>query len=197
VTILERLTHHLSKLPGLGRKSASRIAYYLLGADSAYTEALSRDIRELKERIKPCTICGNYTEENPCPICTDPHRDRSIICVLEQPRDILAIESSREFRGLYHVLMGAISPIDGIGPDDLTFAKLIERLKTEPIKEIIIATNPTVEGETTALYLVKQLQGIDIKITRIALGIPLGGDLEYADSITLARALKGRNIIGE
>jgi recombination protein RecR len=193
VTILERLIHHLSKLPGLGKKSASRIAYYLLGADTVYTEALSRDIRELKQRIKPCRICGNYTEENPCHICTDPHRDKTILCVIEQPKDILAIESSREFRGLYHVLGGTISPIDGIGPDDLTFIQLLERLKTEPIKEIIIATNPTIEGETTALYLVKQLQGTNIKVTRIAQGIPLGGDLEYADSITLARALKGRN----
>ncbi|MCW8965879.1 MAG: recombination mediator RecR [Candidatus Pacearchaeota archaeon] len=196
MTILERLIHHLSKLPGLGKKSASRIAYYLLNADTSYTESLSRDIKELKEKIKPCHICGNYTEENPCSICTDPNRDKSILCIIEQPKDIQAIESSHGFQGLYHVLNGVISPIDGVGPEDLTFLQLFERLKNEQITEIIIATNPTVEGETTALYLVRQLQGTHIKITRIALGIPLGGDLEYADSITLARALKGRNEIG-
>ncbi|MBN2440101.1 MAG: recombination protein RecR [Spirochaetales bacterium] len=196
MTILERLIHHLSKLPGLGKKSASRIAYYLLNADTSYTESLSRDIKELKEKIKPCHICGNYTEENPCSICTDPNRDKSILCIIEQPKDIQAIESSHGFQGLYHVLNGVISPIDGVGPEDLTFLQLFDRLKNEQIQEIIIATNPTVEGETTALYLVRQLQGTHIKITRIALGIPLGGDLEYADSITLARALKGRNEIG-
>jgi recombination protein RecR len=196
VTILERLIHHLSKLPGLGRKSASRIAYYLLKADKTYTESLSRDIKELKEKIKPCRICGNYTETDPCSICTDPGRDKSILCIIEQPKDIQAIESTHEYRGVYHVLQGAISPIDGIGPEDLTFKKLFERIKTEPVKEIIIATNPTVEGETTALYLVKYLKETSIRITRIALGIPLGGDLEYADSITLARALKGRNEMG-
>lgn len=196
MTILERLIHHLSKLPGLGRKSASRIAYYILKADKSFSEALSRDIKELKEKIKPCHICGNYTEENPCSICSDPQRDKSTLCIVEQPKDIHAIESSREFEGVYHVLNGVISPIDGIGPEDLSFSELYERIKNEPIKEIIIATNPTVEGETTALYLVKELEGKDIKVTRIALGIPLGGDLEYADSITLARALKGRNEIG-
>lgn len=196
MTILERLIHHLSKLPGLGRKSASRIAYYLLKADKSYTESLSRDIKELKEKIKSCRICGNYTEADPCSICTDPGRDKSILCIIEQPKDIQAIESTHEYRGIYHVLQGAISPIDGVGPEDLTFKKLFERIKTEPVKEIIIATNPTVEGETTALYLVKYLKDTSIRITRIALGIPLGGDLEYADSITLARALKGRNEMG-
>ena len=195
MTILERLIHHLSKLPGLGRKSASRIAYYILKADRSYAESLSRDIKELKEKIKPCRICGNYTEVNPCSICTDPQRDKSTICIVEQPKDIIAIESSREFQGVYHVLNGVISPIDGIGPEDLSFSALLERITNESIKEIIIATNPTVEGETTALYLVKQLEGKNVKITRIALGIPLGGDLEYADSITLGRALKGRNEI--
>lgn len=193
MTILERLIHHLSKLPGLGRKSASRIAYYLLKAEKTFTESLSRDIKELKEKIIPCRICGNYTETDPCSICTDPAREKSILCIVEQPKDIQAIESTREYRGVYHVLRGAISPIDGIGPEDLTFTKLYERIITGPVKEIIIATNPTVEGETTALYLAKFLKETSVKITRIALGIPLGGDLEYADSVTLARALKGRN----
>jgi recombination protein RecR len=196
VTVLERLINQLSKLPGLGRKSASRIAYYLLKAEKSYTDALSRDIKELKERIKPCSICGNYTETDPCAICTDPGRDKSIICIVEQAKDVMAIESTHEYSGIYHVLTGAISPIDGIGPENLTINKLIERIERQPVKEVIIATNPTVEGETTALYIVKLLKEKGLKITRLALGLPLGGDLEYADSITLARSFKGRNEIG-
>ena len=197
MTILERLTQRLSKLPGLGQKSASRIAYFLLKADQSYIESLSRDMIELKEKIKPCQICGYYTESDICSICNDQQRDKSIICIVEQSKDIRAIESTHEYNGVYHVLEGAISPIDGIGPDDLTFDRLFERIKNITVKEIIIATNPTVEGETTALYLVKNLKDNNIKVTRIALGIPLGGDLEYADSITLARALKGRNEMGQ
>jgi recombination protein RecR len=197
VTTLERLIQHFSKLPGLGRKSASRIAYYLLKADRTFTDSLSRDIKELKDKIRSCSICGNYTEEDPCSICIDTRRDKTLLCIVEQPKDIQAIELTNEFRGIYHVLMGAISPIDGIGPDELTFNKLFHRLENEPIKEIIIATNPTIEGETTALYLAKSLKETKIKLTRIALGIPLGGDLEYSDSITLGRALKGRNEIVE
>jgi recombination protein RecR len=196
VTVLESLIRHLSKLPGLGKKSASRIAYYLLKADNIFIESLSREIKDLKKKIKSCRICGNYTEIDPCALCTDPARDKGVICVVEQPKDIQAIESTREYSGVYHVLQGVISPIDGVGPDDLSFAKLFERIKTGQVREIIIATNPTVEGETTALYLVKYLKETSIKLTRIALGIPLGGDLEYADSITLARALKGRNEMG-
>lgn len=148
---------------------------------------------ELKEKIKPCQICGYYSETDVCSICSDQQRDKSIFCIVEQSKDIHAIESTHEYNGVYHVLEGAISPIDGIGPDDLTFNRLFERIENSTVKEIIIATNPTVEGETTALYLVKNLKNNNIKVTRIALGIPLGGDLEYADSITLGRALKGRN----
>jgi recombination protein RecR len=196
VTVLERLINQLSKLPGLGRKSASRIAYYLLKAEKSYADALSRDIKELKERIKPCSICGNYTETDPCSICTDPGRDKYIICVVEQAKDVMAIESTHEYSGIYHVLTGSISPIDGIGPDNLTIDILMKRIEGQPVKEIIVATNPTVEGETTALYIVKLLKEKGIKITRLALGLPLGGDLEYADSITLARAFRGRNEIG-
>jgi recombination protein RecR len=196
VTVLERLINQLSKLPGLGRKSASRIAYYLLKAEKSYADALSRDIKELKERIKPCSICGNYTETDPCSICTDPERDKYMICVVEQAKDVMAIESTHEYSGIYHVLTGSISPIDGIGPDNLTIDKLMKRIEGQPVKEIIIATNPTVEGETTALYIVNLLKEKGIKITRLALGLPLGGDLEYADSITLTRAFKGRNEIG-
>ncbi|MBN1696702.1 MAG: recombination protein RecR [Spirochaetales bacterium] len=196
MTILERLINRLSKLPGLGRKSASRIAFYLLKAEKSYADALSHDIRELKERIRPCSRCGNYTETDPCSICTDSGRNQSVICVVEQANDLLAIESMHEYSGVYHVLGGAISPIDGIGPQDLTIDNLMKRIEGQTISEIIIATNPTVEGETTAMYCANLLKEKGIKITRPALGLPLGGDLEYTDSITLARAFKGRNEFG-
>jgi len=195
VTILEKVISSFSRLPGIGRKSASRIVYFLLKSDAAFVESFSRGIRELREKIKACSVCGNYTEIDPCNICTDTSREKSKICVVEQPKDIHPIELTKEYTGFYHVLMGVISPIEGIGPKDLTIGKLLSRIKNENIKEIIIATNPTVEGETTALYLVNQLKPFNIKITRLALGLPLGGDLEYADSITLGRALKGRNEI--
>ncbi len=190
---LETLIHNLSKLPGIGRKSASRIAYYLLQANPVYVENLGNSISTIQKKIKTCSICGNYTETDPCKICSDQTRDRHTICVVENPKDVVMIESTHEYRGLYHVLMGAISPIDGIGPGNIRIKELINRIEREEIKEIIIATNPTIEGETTAQYIAELLRGKNVKVTRLALGIPIGGDIEYTDSLTLSRALKNRN----
>ena len=192
MTTLDRLIKNLSRLPGIGRKSAARIAYFLLRSGGTFTADLSREIAELKEKIRECSICGNYTEVDPCEICTDPRRDTSVICVVEQSQDIQTIESTREYDGLFHVLLGVISPIDGIGPDDLTIAKLMNRIREREVKEIIIATNPTVEGDATAMYLVRMLSGSGIAFSRLASGLPVGGDLEYADRLTLARSIKGR-----
>ena len=186
------MIENLAKLPGLGRKSASRIAYFLLRADLSYVQALASDLRELKDKTKPCPVCGNYTEEVPCRICSDSRRDRSTLCVVEEPKDLVSIEMTRQYHGLYHVLMGALSPIDGIGPDDLRVASLLERVRREGIREVILATNPTVEGDTTAVYLADRLKQLGAAVTRLALGLPVGGDLEYADRLTLARALEGR-----
>jgi recombination protein RecR len=192
MTTLDQLIRNLSRLPGIGRKSAARIAYHLLKADRSFTADLAREIGELKDRIRECTICGNYTEIEPCDICTDPRRDQSVICVVEQSQDIQTIESTREFEGLFHVLTGVISPIDGVGPDDLTIGKLIKRVKDGEVREVIIATNPTVEGDATAMYLVRLLSETEVSLSRLASGLPVGGDLEYADRLTLARSLKGR-----
>jgi recombination protein RecR len=192
VTALERIIESLSRLPGLGRKSASRLAYYLLRADGAFVQTLARDLRELKEKIRNCPVCGNYTEEIPCRICSDPQRDRSTLCVVEEPKDLLSVESTHQYHGLYHVLMGVISPIDGIGPESLRVDSLLARVAKEGIREVIIATNPTVEGDTTAVYLASRLKELPVTATRLALGLPVGGDLEYADRLTLARALEGR-----
>jgi recombination protein RecR len=200
VTALDRLIDSLTRLPGLGRKSASRIAYYLLKADASVVQALVRDMREVRERIRPCSICGNYTEEIPCRICSDSSRDRRSLCVVEEPKDLLSIENTHQYHGLYHVLMGAISPIDGIGPEDLRIDSLLKRVREEEAREVIIATNPTVEGDTTAVYLAGRLRELEgegrrISVTRLALGLPVGGDLEFADRLTLARALEGRRAI--
>lgn len=192
MTALERLIAQLAQLPGLGRKSASRIAYYLLKADREVARSLAAGIGELLENIKICSLCGNYTEELPCSICADTRRDRATVCVVEQPKDVHSLEQTREYNGLYHVLMGALSPIEGIGPDQLRIEKLLSRVRREGIREVIIATNPTVEGDTTALYLMERLAGFEVAVTRLALGLPVGGDLEYADRLTLARALSGR-----
>ena len=192
---LERLIGNLSRLPGLGKKSASRIAYYLLRADEALVRALAEDLAGLRRTIRNCSVCGTYTDIDPCGICTDAHRDHSSICVVEEPRDVLTIESIHEHQGLYHVLMGAISPIDGVGPANLRIAGLIERVKNGGVREIILATNPTVEGETTAFYLVKALKDFGVKVSRLAFGLPVGGDLEFADKQTLARSFKGRSTL--
>ena len=190
---LERLIGNLARLPGLGKKSASRIVYYLLRADETLVRALAEDLGRLRQTIRPCGVCGNYTDVDPCGICTDSHRDRSSICVVEKPRDVLTIESIHEHRGLYHVLMGAISPIDGVGPDNLRIDGLVDRVRQGGVQEVILATNPTVEGETTALYLVRALKETGVKLSRIAFGLPVGGDMEFADKQTLARSFKGRS----
>jgi recombination protein RecR len=195
MSILDRLINNFSKLPGIGKKSASRIVYYLLKADKAFVQELSKGIKELKEIVINCHICGNFTEIDPCGICADHQRNKNLLCIVEEPKDIVAIESTHEYFGIYHVLMGVLSPIEGIGPHELRMEQLFERIRTENIDEVIIATNPTIEGETTAQYIVKNIKTPSIKTTRLALGLPVGGALEYADSITLSRAFKGRNLI--
>ncbi len=192
MTILDRLVRNLTRLPGVGKKSAHRIAYYLLRADSHFTRQIAEDIANLQQAIRKCSICGNYTEQDPCDICTAPGRDQSLICVVEQAQDIHTIEETGEFHGLYHVLGGAISPMEGVRAEDLAVDSLLSRIREGGIKEIILATNPTVEGDTTALYLQRLLQEFDIGVSRLATGLPLGGDLEYADRMTLGRSLKGR-----
>jgi recombination protein RecR len=197
VTVLDRLISRLSTLPGVGRKSASRIAYYLLRTDSGFLKELGSDISELKDRIHPCPVCGNFTEVDPCEICSDSGRDRSVICVVEQAQDVHTIDSTNEYRGLFHVLMGVIAPIDGVGPDDLTIPLLMKRIGKGGVREVIVATNPTVEGDATAMYLVRLLQDAGVAVTRPASGLPVGGDLEYADRLTLARSLRSRTRISE
>ncbi|MDR1316805.1 MAG: recombination mediator RecR [Spirochaetales bacterium] len=192
---LDTLVSRLSKLPGIGRKSALRIAYHLLRTDSSFCAALAESIAGLRDKVKTCPDCGSYTEEYPCPLCADPSRDRTLICVVEQPQDIEALESTGEYRGIYHVLGGVISPLEGIGPQDLSIGRLLDRIKTLKTQELILATNPTVEGDTTALYLVKLLENLNIKVSRLALGLPVGGDLEYADRLTLTRSLRGRTLL--
>ncbi len=187
-----RLVEELSRLPGIGPKTASRLTFYLLRAPKEQVKALSQAIGELHEKIVTCEICYNITEASPCPICRDEERDRSLLCVVEEPLDVLAIERTGEYKGLYHVLGGVISPMEGIGPENLKIAQLLRRLESEPVKEVILATNPSLEGESTAIYIRRLLSSFPIKVTRIAHGLPVGGDLEYADQVTLTRALEGR-----
>jgi recombination protein RecR len=187
---LHHLIRQLSRLPGIGSKSAARIAYYLLQSDPGYADSLADDIRNLQHRIRRCSSCGAYTEADPCDICTDPARDRNVICVVEQPQDVSVLEATGAFRGLYHVLGGVIAPIDGVGPEDLSVAELLERATS--VAEVIVATNPTVEGDTTALYVARLLEERGIQVSRLALGLPVGGDLEYADRLTIERSLRGR-----
>jgi recombination protein RecR len=188
---LEELVEKLSQLPGIGRKTAQRMAYHILNLPQEDVFSLAEAIRGVKEKVKLCSICFNLTEEDPCPICTDPQRDRSVICMVEEPKDVLTIDQAGGYNGLYHVLGGVISPLDGVGPEELRVKELEERLK-KGVKEVIIATNPTTEGEATALYLSKLIKQLGIKVTRIARGIPMGGELEYADRITLSKAIEGR-----
>ncbi len=189
---LEELTESFSRLPGIGKKSASRIAHYLLKSDRSECFRLAEELSSLHDRIHTCSVCGAYTEEDPCPICSDPLREKNVLCVVEQPQDVQIIESSREYRGLFHVLGGLIAPLEGIGPEQLSIGKLTERVRNGGIAEVIIATNPTVEGDTTALYLQRLLSGFGVTVTRLASGLPVGGDLEYADRLTLARSFRGR-----
>lgn len=189
---LSNLTKQLSRIPGLGSKSANRVAYFLLNSEQSYNSRLADSIRDLKTLIRYCSVCGRFTETDPCPICSDPTRERKLICVVEDARDVQNMESTGEFKGLYHVLGGVISPIDGVGPEQLRIGQLADRIKKEGCTEVIIATNPTVEGDTTAFYLTRELAPLNVKISRLASGLPVGGDLEYADRLTLARSLKGR-----
>lgn len=192
---LEEITESFSRLPGIGKKSAARIASHLLKCDPLFMDRFSNQIATLQSKIKPCSICGAWTENDPCPICNDDTRDRTLICVVEQAQDVATIENSREYSGLFHVLGGVISPLDGMGPDQLRIASLVERVKAGEIKEVILATNPTVEGDTTALYIQHVLKETGCAVTRLASGLPVGGDLEYADRLTLARSFRGRTKI--
>ena len=189
---VSRLVDEFSRLPGIGPKTASRLTYYLLRAPVEQARSLGEAVLQLKERIRFCSRCYNITETDLCPVCSDARRENHSICVVEEPLDVLAIERTGEYRGLYHVLHGAISPVEGIGPEDLRIRELVERAHKEPIIEVILATNPSLEGEATAMYIRRQLYSLNLRITRLARGLPMGGDLEYADAITLARALEGR-----
>ena len=189
---LDQLAESFSRLPGIGKKSAMRISNHLLKADQVFLENFAKQLVELHSRIHQCSECGSYTETDPCQICSNPLRERNLLCVVEQPQDVSTIENSGEFRGLFHVLGALISPLEGIGPDQLPIGKLIDRIKKENVTEVIIATNPTVEGDTTALYLQQILKQTGVKVSRLASGLPVGGDLEYADKLTLARSFRGR-----
>ena len=189
---LESLIRQLSRLPGVGAKSATRMAYHLLKCDESYNEKLSDAIGTIKEKIHKCSVCGSYTETDPCELCSDPKRDHTLLCIVEQPQDVMTIQNSGIYNGMYHVLGGAIDPLNGVGPEDLSFRELRERIKNGSFSEVIIATNPTEEGDTTALYIRHVLQDTGITVSRLAAGLPIGGDLEYADRLTLARSIKGR-----
>jgi len=188
---VENLVTQLTKLPGIGRRTAQRLTFHLLTARPEDALELSRAIEEVKSRVRFCTVCGNLTEEELCPICADERRDRSVICVVEQPVDVVSLERTHEYRGLYHVLGGALSPLDGVEPGDLRIAGLLARLDDDSVQEVVLATNPTMTGEATAAYLADRLRG-RVTVTRLASGLPVGGDLEYADEVTLGRALAGR-----
>lgn len=193
MTAIENLAKLLSRLPGVGPKSASRIAFSLINTPKDYNELLAQSIAEIKDRIRPCSICGSFSETEVCPVCSDAMRDKTQLCIVEQPQDVITIQASGAYNGLFHVLGGAINPLNGVGPENLSFGKLIERINEGQFKEIIIATNPTEEGDTTALYIrhiLKDREGLSL--TRLASGLPIGGDLEYADRTTLTRSFRGR-----
>ncbi|MCF8538467.1 MAG: recombination mediator RecR [Candidatus Nanopelagicales bacterium] len=190
--IVQDLIDELGRLPGVGPKSAQRIAFHILAADPIDVNRLAAILQEVKAKIRFCEVCGNVAEEDQCRICLDTRRDRSIICVVEEPKDVLAIEKTREFRGRYHVLGGAISPIDGVGPDDLRIRELLARLADGTVTEVILATDPNLEGEATATYLARMIGPLGMAVSRLASGLPVGGDLEYADEVTLGRAFEGR-----
>lgn len=189
---LGKLINELSRLPGIGGKTAQRLAFHILSMEEKEAQSLAGAILEAKKNMKYCSACGNLTDTDPCVICSDASRDRSIICVVETPKDVVAMERIKEYGGLYHVLHGAISPMEGIGPEDINLKQLIVRLQQEDVQEIILATNPNIEGEATAMYIARLVKPSGIKVSRIAHGIPVGGDLEYADEITLLKAMEGR-----
>ncbi len=193
MSAIEELIRLIKHLPGMGEKSATRLAYHLIRSDESYNKALGSAIASIKEKIHPCPICGCYTEDDICQYCADGQRDKTLLCIVEEPQDVLSIASSGAYNGLFHVLGGAISPLDGIGPDALSFPGLMKRIEEGTFRELIIATNPTEEGDTTALYIRHLLKDRDdITLTRLASGLPIGGDLGYADKLTLARSLRGR-----
>jgi recombination protein RecR len=193
--IVQDLIDELGRLPGIGPKSAQRIAFHILQTENFDVKNLAEILMTVRDKVRFCAICGNVSEQETCTICRDPRRDQTLICVVEEAKDVVAIERTREFRGLYHVLGGAISPIDGIGPDDLRIRQLMTRLADGEVQEIIIATDPNLEGEATATYLSRLLHTLEIKVTRLASGLPVGGDLEYADEVTLGRAFEGRRVV--
>jgi len=193
--VVQDLIDELGRLPGVGPKSAQRIAFHLLQAEEADVRRLVAALTEVKARVRFCQTCGNVAEDELCRICRDPRRETSVLCVVEEPKDVVAIERTREFRGRYHVLGGAISPIEGVGPDDLRIRELMSRLASGEVTEIILATDPNLEGEATATYLARLLKPMGLRVTRLASGLPVGGDLEYADEVTLGRAFEGRRLI--
>jgi len=189
---VERLINELTRLPGIGRKTAARLAFHILRIPKREAQELARGIIDVKERIHFCSVCFNLTDQDPCRICSDSRRNDEVICVVEEPNDLMAIEGTGDFRGKYHVLHGTLSPLEGIGPEDIKVKELLKRLETGKVKEVIMATNPNVEGGATALYLAKLIKPLRVKVTRIAYGIPMGGDIEYTDGVTLVKALEGR-----
>ena len=193
--IVQDLIDELGRLPGIGPKSAQRIAFHILQTETFDVSRLAEILMTVKEKVRFCDVCGNVTEQELCNICRDPRRSPATICVVEEAKDVVAIERTREFKGLYHVLGGAISPIDGIGPDDLRIRQLMQRLADGVVTEVIIATDPNLEGEATATYLSRMLMHLDLRVTRLASGLPVGGDLEYADEVTLGRAFEGRRLV--
>lgn len=192
MSVIDELTSELARLPGIGRKTALRLTYHLLRQPAAQSRRLAEALVSLTERVRQCDRCHNLTESPLCGLCADPRRDGALLCVVEEASDIASIERAGEFRGLYHVLGGRLSPLDGVGPDDLTIGSLLARIEPEGVREVILATNPSLEGEATALYVQRQLAGREVKVTRIARGLPVGGDLEYADGVTIAQALTAR-----
>lgn len=189
---IERLTVQLGRLPGIGRKTAARLAYHILGLPTEQAQELARAILEAKEKVHSCPLCGTYTDTETCQICADPRRRKDLLCVVSDPRDVIAMEKTREYTGRYHVLFGALSPMEGVGPGDIKINELLERCQGGEVKEVILATNPDVEGEATAAYIARLLKPLGVCATRIAHGIPIGGNLEYTDEVTLAKALEGR-----
>jgi len=192
---IDHLIEALTKFPGIGKKTASRLAFHILRSNLSDAQELARAILEVKEKIHLCSVCYNLTDEDPCWVCRDEHRNREVLCVVEGPNDLLAIENTVDFKGRYHVLHGVLSPLDGVGPEDIKVKELMDRLKSERIGEVILATNPTVEGGATSLYLTEIIKPLGVRVTRIAYGIPMGGEIEYADAMTLSKALEGRREI--
>ncbi len=192
---LTKLVEQFERLPGIGRKTAQRLAFYVLGLPAEQARAFAAAIIEAQEKIKKCVRCQSFTDAELCPVCQNPGRDKTTVCVVEDPRDVIAFERTREYHGVYHVLHGLISPMDGVGPEQLYIKELLARISAEGVQEVIMATNPTVEGEATSMYIAKLLKPLGVRVTRLAYGIPMGGNLEYADEVTLYRALEGRNEI--